>query len=312
MNSSVQTPNHEDATGPTAPVASAARPEYPHTSPPLASWTRASWWRAIAFEVLAAIVAALSDATLAAPLLAVFLVAGSASDSGPGLSVLAWPVAFVMMLVMAYCAHCGAYYLQHETAAKNRVWGKLLLTVWLVGGISLAALRSVHSILMPPLMDPSLTPGTEEAAAAYENTLIMAHVSDGGLALLMLVFYLASGLVIMAQAKKLGNPQLGHMLRSLESRERAKRAWKKARNEALMFSGQMANRTEHIRYGLDREHENAIEQAQRLNQEGKEYSVLVQTQINPEPAKTMMTHAHHVTAETAPSTSIHPAEAGVS
>lgn len=298
MNGAMQTHKPEDAASFLAANPFTADPTFPHANPPLASWTRATWLRAIALEVLAALVAALSDAALAAPLLAVFLVAGSTSDSGPGLSVLAWPVAFVMMLVMAYCAHGAGYHLQHETTAKNRLWGKFLLTVWLVGGISLAALRSVHSILMPPLMDPTLTPGTEEAAAAYKSTQTMAHVSDGGLALLMLVFYFASGLVIMAQAKKLGNPELGHMLRSLESRERAKRAWKKARNGALIFSGQVANRTEHIRYGLDRERLNAIEQAKRIIQEAKEYSVLVQTQINPDPTKTMMTHAHHVNSDT--------------
>lgn len=268
-------------------------PEFPHANPSLASWTRATWLRAVVIEVIAATVAAGADAALAAPLLAVFLSAGDANGSGPGLAVVAFPLAFVMMLVMAYCAH-NAGHLQNESTPKKRSLEKFFLTVWIAGGLGLTALRAMHSYIMPPSMDPALTPGTEEAQVAYNNTVTMAHLADYGQALVMLIFYFASGLLVMAQAKKLGNPQLGHMLRSDEGRRAAIREWKKSRAQALMFVGQRNSRREHIEHGLDREKNNAIDQAKKVIKETKEYSVLIQTQIDPDPTKTMMTHAHHL------------------
>ncbi len=268
-------------------------PEFPQANPSLASWTRATWLRTIVLEVIAATVAAGADAALAAPLLAVFLSAGEANSGGPGLAVVAFPLAFVMMLVMAYCAH-NVGHLQNETTPNKRSLEKFFLTVWIAGGLGLTALRAMHSYIMPPSMDPALTPGTEEAQVAYNNTVTMAHLADYGQALVMLIFYFASGLLVMAQAKKLGNPQLGHMLRSDEGRRSAMREWKKSRGQALMFVGQRNSRREHIEHGLDREKNNAIEQAKKVIKETKEYSVLVQTQIEPDPTKTMMTHAHHI------------------
>lgn len=191
----------------TTTTALAPRPEEPKEAPAkppardhrrhLASWTQKDWYRAAAVAVAITALGAATDAIFAADILK--LLVGSSS--------LAYLTAVGAVTVASACAFFAGHAIHH---AVHKLWGWILLGVWAGIGIGLAVMRMIHSQIKVP--DTEDVPA-EEIDRILRNTLL----ADIGMGVLMLVIFLATGILLIHKAKDLADPDLRRMLQGVNT-----------------------------------------------------------------------------------------------
>ncbi|MDD0858243.1 hypothetical protein NHF46_11650 [Arthrobacter alpinus] len=147
----------------------------------------------------------------------------------------------------------------------------------------MGGIRIVHSQIQIPPIPEGATP--EE----IDRIIHTAFLSDLGLGALMLVVFIATGLLLMYEAKLLSDPDLDRMLKGANDRDRLLKAWTEADSQAIREGNLLARRNHQISYSLEKERQHSHEGAFAVREIGKELSVVTQAQILATPTATLMT-----------------------
>lgn len=260
---------------PEKPQGTAAQPQTGNRSRrALASWTQKDWNRAAITAVAITALGAATDAIFAADVLKLLV----------GISFLAYLAAVGAVTVASACAFFAGHVIHH---AEHKHWGWILAGVWALIGLGLATMRMVHSqIKVPDIPDGA---GPEEIERLLRNALL----ADVGMGVLMLVIFLATGMLLIHKAKDLGDPDLRRMLQGLSERTRLLKLWVEADSQAIQNGNLLARRAHHISTTLEQERKNAHDGTLAIRNAGKEASVVAQTEIIADPTATLMTVIRH-------------------
>lgn len=267
----------------TTTTAPAPRPEprptpaKPATTSPrrhLVNWTQKDWFIAAAIAVAVTALGAATDAIFATDVLKLLV----------GDTFLAALAATGAVTVASACAFFAGHVLHH---GHNKSWGWALAGVWAVIGIGLAVMRMVHSQIKVPVI-PDGAPD-EEIDRIIRNALL----ADIGLGVVMLVIFLATGILLIHKAKDLGDPDLRRMLKGLSERTRLLKQWAEADVRAIQTGNLLARRTHHINTALEHERRNAHDANLAIRNAAKETSVVAQAELIGDPTATLMTRIRH-------------------
>lgn len=240
----------------------------------LASWTQKDWYVAAATAMAITVLGAATDAIFATDVLKLLV----------GSTFLAALAAVGAVTVASACAFFAGHVIHH---GQNKRWGWALAGVWGLIGIGLAVMRMVHSQIKVPEI-PDGAP-TEEIDRIMRNALL----SDIGLGVVMLVIFLATGILLIHKAKDLGDPDLRRMLKSLNERSRLLKQWAEADGRAIQTGNLLARRTHHISTALEQERRNAHDANLAIRNAAKEASVVTQAELLADPTATLMTRIRH-------------------
>lgn len=240
----------------------------------LSSWTQKDWFIAAAIAVAITVLGAAVDAIFATDVLKLLV----------GNTFLAALAATGAVTVASACAFFAGHVIHH---GHNKRWGWALAGVWALIGIGLAVMRMVHSQIKVPVI-PDGAP-TEEIDRIMRNALL----SDVGLGVVMLVIFLATGLLLIHKAKDLGDPDLRRMLKSLNERGRLLKQWAEADGRAIQTGNLLARRTHHISTALEQERRNAHDANLAVRNAAKEASLVTQAELLADPTATLMTRIRH-------------------
>ena len=257
-------------TGTTPTVMDRRAPRDDRNRRKLAGWTQETKNKAVAFAVVITVIGALADAILAATVLTLLI-----EDLA-----MAYISAFAAITVANAVAYFSGSSLHHSS---NKSLGWVLLAFWAFIGIGFAVIRGIHSKVKVPETGDGAPP--EEIDRIIQN----AFFADLGLAALMLLIFAATGLLLMYEAKFLGNPDLALMLQGLRKRDSLLKPWTEADAQAIREGNLLARRGHQISYTLEKERQNAHEAALAIREVGKELSVTTQAQILADPTATLMT-----------------------
>jgi hypothetical protein len=240
----------------------------------LAGWTQKDWL--VAAIVAAAITAlgAATDAIFATDVLSLLV----------GNTFLAALAAVGAVTVASACAFFAGHVIHHS---PNKRWGWALAGVWAFIGIGLAVLRMVHSQIKVPVV-PDGAPDAE-----VERIMRNALLADLGLGTVMLVIFLATGILLIHKAKDLGDPDLRRMLKGHSERTRLLKQWAEAEARAVQSGNLLARRAHHINNTLEQERQNAHDGALAIANAAKEASVVAQAEIIGDSTATLMTRIEH-------------------
>ncbi|MEO5316210.1 hypothetical protein PV772_19180 [Pseudarthrobacter sp. CC12] len=265
-------------------TALAPRPEEPREVPAippprnhrrhLASWTQKDWYVAAAVALAITVLGAATDAIFAADVLKLLV----------GVTFLAYLAAVGAVSVASACAFFAGHVIHH---APRKRWGWILAGVWALIGIGLALMRMVHSQIKIPEIPDGATP--EEIDRIMRN----ATLSDLGLGAVMLVIFLATGILLIHKAKDLGDPDLRRMLKGLSERTRLLKLWSNAAAQSVLHGNLLARRVHHISNTLEQERKNAHEGTLAICDAAKEASIVAQAEIIGDPTATLMTLIPH-------------------
>ena len=254
--------------------------EVPAIPPPgnhrrhLASWTQKDWYIAATVAVAITVLGAATDAIFAADVLKLLV----------GVTFLAYLAAVGAVSVASACAFFAGHVLHH---APNKRWGWVLAGVWALIGVGMAVMRMVHSQIKIPDIPDGAT--AEEIDRIMRNALF----SDVGLAAVMLVIFLATGILLIHKAKDLGDPDLRRMLKGLSERTRLLKLWSNATAQSVLQGNLLARRVHHISNTLEQERKNAHDGTLAICDAAKETSVVAQAEIIGDPTATLMTLIPH-------------------
>ncbi|WP_142059999.1 hypothetical protein [Pseudarthrobacter sp. B4EP4b] len=240
----------------------------------LASWTQKDWYVAAAIAVAITALGAATDAIFATEVLKLLV----------GNTFLAALAATGAVTVASACAFFAGHVIHH---GHNKRWGWALAGVWALIGIGLAVMRMVHSQIKVPV-PPDGAPD-EEINRLMRNALL----SDIGLGVVMLVIFLATGILLIHKAKDLGDPDLRRMLKGLSARTSLWEQWAEAQARAIQTGNLLARRTHHISTALERERRNAHDANLAIRNAAKETSVVAQAELIGDPTATLMTRIRH-------------------
>ena len=236
----------------------------------LAAWTQEIWNKAVAFAVAITFIGAAADAIFASTVLQLLV-------ADPVMAYISAVSAVTVASVVAYFAGNALHH------SPNKNWGWVLLGAWALVGIGLAVIRIVHSKIMVPEIPDGSTP--EEIDRIMQN----AFLADLGLGALMLLIFTATGLLLIYEAKFLGDPDLALMLQGLRKRDSLLKPWTEADSQAIREGNLLARRGHQISTTLEKERQNAHEGVLAIREVGKELSVTTQAQILGDPLATLMT-----------------------
>ncbi|NWL10268.1 hypothetical protein DM793_04045 [Paenarthrobacter nitroguajacolicus] len=261
-------------------TALAPRPEQPLDPPAqpqasdrsrrgLAGWTQKDWNRAATFAVVITALGAATDAIFATEVLKLLV----------GSTFLASLAAIGAVTVASACAFFAGHIIHH---AERKRWGWILAGVWALIGLGLGAMRMVHSQIK--------VPDTEGATSGeIDRILRNAFLADIGMGVLMLVIFLATGILLIHKAKDLGDPDLRRMLKGLSDRTLLLKLWAEADSQAVQAGNLLARRTHHIHTTLEQERQNAHDGNLAIRNAAKEASLVAQAEIIADPTATLMT-----------------------
>lgn len=240
----------------------------------LVNWTQKDWFIAAAIAVAITALGAATDAIFATEVLKLLV----------GDTFLAALAATGAVTVASACAFFAGHVLHH---GHNKRWGWALAGVWALIGIGLTVMRMVHSQIKVPVI-PDGAPD-EEINRIMRNALL----SDIGLGVVMLVIFLATGILLIHKAKDLGDPDLRRMLIGLSERTRLLKLWAEADGRAIQTRNLLARRTHHISTALEQERRNAHDANLAIRDAAKETSVVAQAELIGDPTATLMTRIRH-------------------
>jgi hypothetical protein len=253
----------------------------------LASWTQKDWNRAATIAVAITALGAATDAIFAADVLKLLV----------GITFLAYLAAVGAVTVASACAFFAGHVIHH---AEHKHWGWILAGVWALIGIGLAVMRMVHSQIKVPDIPDGATSGE------IERIMRNAVLADVGMGVLMLVIFLATGILLIHKAKDLGDPDLRRMLQGLNERTRLLKLWTEADTQAVQHGNLLARRAHHISIALEQERQNAHDGNLAIRNAAKEASVVAQAEIIADPTATLMTQIQHEDRPYRPNDKRHP------
>jgi hypothetical protein len=235
----------------------------------LASWTQKDWNRAATFAVVITALGAVTDAIFATDVLKLLV----------GSTFLASLAAIGAVTVASACAFFAGHVIHH---ADHKQWGWILAGVWALIGFGLAAMRMVHSQIKVP--DTEGAPPEE-----IDRILRNAFLADIGMGVLMLVIFLATGILLIHKAKDLGDPDLRRMLKGLSERTRILKLWAEAEFKAVQTGNLLERRAHHIHTALEQERQNAHDGNLAIRDAAKEASRVAQAESIADTTATLMT-----------------------
>ncbi|MGX5717981.1 hypothetical protein [Arthrobacter sp. MAHUQ-56] len=240
----------------------------------LVTWTQKDWFIAAAVAAAITVLGAAVDAIFATNVLKLLV----------GNTFLAALAAVGAVTVASACAFFAGHVIHHS---PNKRWGWALAGVWALIGIGLTVMRMVHSqIKIPEIPDGA---PDEEINRIMRNALL----SDIGLGVVMLVIFLATGILLIHKAKDLGDPDLRRMLKGHKERTRLLKQWAEADGRAIQTGNLLARRTHHINTALEQERRNAHDENLAVRNAAKETALVTQAELIGDPTATLMTRIRH-------------------